>query len=165
MTDRRTVLAGLGVSSLVMPTTAAFAAPNCASSTESAANSALLDRYIAAVNAHDTNSFSDIFTQTYLQRSGRNPPGLAAQIENAQRFFAALPDLQLAVEDRIFAGDKIVARCTYTGTQRDTFLGVAPTNKEIKFGTIDIWRVEDGKLAEHWDQVDFAGILKQLRTN
>ena len=163
MTDRRTVLAALSVSSLQMFTTTAFAAPNCAPSTESAANSALLDRYIAAVNAHDTSSFADIFTQTYLQRSGRNPPGLAAQIENAQRFFAALPDLHLAVEDRIFAGDKIVARCAHAGTQRGTFLGVAPTNKEIKFGTIDIWRVEGGKLAEHWDQVDFAGILKQLR--
>jgi predicted ester cyclase len=77
---------------------------------------ALLERYSAAINAHDTSSFADIFTQTYLQRSGRNPPGLAAQIENAQRFFAALPDLHLAVEDRIFAGDKIVARCSYTGT-------------------------------------------------
>jgi predicted SnoaL-like aldol condensation-catalyzing enzyme len=37
---------------------------------------------------------------------------------------------------------------------------VAPTNKEIKFGTIDIWRVEGGKLAEHWDQVEFAGIFE-----
>jgi predicted ester cyclase len=43
------------------------------------------------------------------------------------------------------------------------FVGVEPTGKKVKFGTIDIWRVEDGKLAEHWDQVDFAGILKQLK--
>jgi predicted SnoaL-like aldol condensation-catalyzing enzyme len=29
-------------------------------------------------------------------------------------------------------------------------------------GTIDIWRIENGKFAEHWDQVDFAGLQRQL---
>lgn len=29
--------------------------------------------------------------------------------------------------------------------------------------SIDIWRVEDGKFAEHWDIVDTAGLLQQLR--
>jgi predicted ester cyclase len=162
MTDRRKVLA-VAAASFLLPTTVVLAEENCASPADSAANSALLDRYTAAVNAHDTSSFADIFTQTYLQRSGRNPPGLAAHIDSARRLYTALPDLHLVVEDRIFSADKIVARCTYTGTQQGPFLGIAPTGKQIKFGTIDIWRVERGKLAEHWDQVDFAGILKQLR--
>ena len=165
MTERRTVLAlvALGTGALLIPAASADAAAGCTSPGDAAANSALLDLYLAAVNAHDTSSFSDIFTDTYLQRSGRSPSGLAAQIENAQRFFTALPDLHLVIEDRIFGGDKIIARCTYTGTQSGKFLGVEPTGKQIKFGTIDIWRVEGGKLSEHWDQVDFAGILKQLR--
>jgi predicted ester cyclase len=165
MLNRRTVFAA---AALAAPATFALWRPTpadaeaCATD-KTAANAALLERYVAAVNAHDTRSFANIFTDTYLQRSGRSPPGLAAQIENAQRLFTALPDLHLAIEDRIFGGDKIVARCAYTGTQNGKFLGVEPTGKQIKFGTIDIWRVEGDKLAEHWDQVDLAGILKQLR--
>ena len=162
MTNRRTLLAGFAAGAILAPAMAARAATGCPSAERTAA-SALLDRYIAAYNAHDTSSFGEIFTETYLQRSGRNAPGLAAHIESARRLFAALPDLRLVVEDRIFDGDKIVARSSYTGTQRGPFLGVEPTGKEIRFGTIDIWRVEGGKLAEHWDQVDFAGILRQLR--
>ena len=165
MLNRRTVFAAAAFAApatfvLLRP---ALADAGACATDQSAANAALLERYVAAANAHDTSSFGDIFTDTYLQRSGRSPPGLAAQIENAQRFFTALPDLHLVIEDRIFGGDRIVARCTYTGTQSGKFLGVEPTGKQIKFGTIDIWRVEGGKLAEHWDQVDFAGILKQLR--
>jgi len=165
MLHRRTVFAAAAFAAPALfatwrPTPADAGA--CATD-QTAANAALLERYVAAVNAHDTSSFANIFTDAYLQRSGRSPPGLAAQIENAQRFFVALPDLRLVIEDRIFGGDKIVARCTYSGTQSGKFLGVEPTGKQIKFGTIDIWRVEGGKLAEHWDQVDFAGILKQLR--
>jgi steroid delta-isomerase-like uncharacterized protein len=163
MTTRRTLLTIIGAGSLFLPATVAHA-DECLGSSDQTRNSALLDRYVAAINAHDTTSFSDIFTETYLQRSGRSPAGLAAQIDNARRFFNALPDLHLVVEDRIFSADKVVARCIYTGTHRGTFVGVEPTGKQIKFGTIDIWRIEDGKLAEHWDQVDFAGILKQLRS-
>jgi len=132
MTERRTVLglAALGVGSFLIPAPSAYAAADCASPGGAAANSALLDRYVAAVNAHDTSSFADIFTDTYLQRSGRSPPGLAAQIENAARFFTALPDLHLIVEDRIFSGDRIVARCTYTGTQSGKLVGVErPANR------------------------------------
>jgi predicted ester cyclase len=42
--------------------------------------------------------------------------------------------------------------------------GIAPTGRKISFATIDIWRVECGKLAEHWDLVDTVGLQKQLRS-
>jgi predicted SnoaL-like aldol condensation-catalyzing enzyme len=38
----------------------------------------------------------------------------------------------------------------------------APTGKQVTIKTIDIWRVEGGKLAEHWDVIDIAGIRQQL---
>src|SRR3954469_18988563 len=50
--------------------------------------SALLDRYVAAVNAHDTSTFGDIHAENYIQHSGRSPSGLAAQIENFRTIFA-----------------------------------------------------------------------------
>jgi predicted SnoaL-like aldol condensation-catalyzing enzyme len=33
----------------------------------------------------------------------------------------------------------------------------------VTIRTIDIWRIADGKLAEHWDVVDFAEVDRQLR--
>ena len=123
----------------------------------------LLDRYLAAVNAHDTGSFSEIFTDAYIQHSGRSPSGLQAQIANFQRIFENWPDFQARLEDRIFGPDKIVARTAFNGTHTKTVLGFAPTGKRVSWSAIDIWRVEDGKLAEHWDMVDVAGLQKQLR--
>ncbi len=123
----------------------------------------LLDRYLAAVNAHDTSTFPEIFTDAYVQHSGRSPSGLQAQIANFQRIFDNWPDFQSRFEDRIFGADKIVVRTTFTGTHAKTVLGFAPTGKKVSWGAIDIWRVENGKLAEHWDMVDVAGLQKQLR--
>ena len=140
----------------------ALAAGACADGS-SVAGSALLDRYVAAVNAHDTSSFAEIHTESYIQHSGRNPSGLAAQIENFRGIFARMPDVQARVEDRIIAGDRVVARMSLSATHTQPLQGIDPTGKRFTLRTIDIWRVEDGKFAEHWDIVDFPGLLKQLR--
>jgi predicted ester cyclase len=141
----------------------AGAADACAPAGDAAAHEALLERYMAAVNAHDTSSFPDLFTETYIQHSGRSPSGLAAQIANAQRILETWPDFHWQVEDRIISGDKIVARTFITATHTQVVQGFAPTGRRVAFGTIDIWRVADGKFAEHWDLVDVPGLQKQLR--
>jgi predicted ester cyclase len=168
MTDRRALLT-LGVSAatlLLEASSAAFAAADCPSAGDAeATGSALLDRYVAAVNAHDTSSFPEIHTESYIQHSGRSPSGLAAQIKNFHGIFARMPDVQARVEDRIIARDKIVARMALSATHTQPLQGIAPTGRRFTLRTIDIWRVENGKLAEHWDIVDYAGLQKQLRND
>jgi predicted ester cyclase len=130
---------------------------------DSAVGAKLLERYVAAANARDTSAFPEIFTESYIQHSGRGPSGLAAQIENFRGIFARMPDVQLRVEDRIIAGDRVAARMSFNATHTQPLQGVAPTGRRFTLRTIDIWRVENGKFAEHWDLVDFAGMLKQLQ--
>ena len=107
--------------------------------------------------------YPELFTETYIQHSGRSPSGLAAQVENFRRLLASMPDLRLQVEDRIIAGDKVVARNTYSATHTQTIRDIPPTGKAFAFRTIDIWRVENGKFAEHWDLTDVAEALNKLR--
>jgi predicted ester cyclase len=161
MTNRRDVLALgiLGGTALFAPPQAALAAEDCSG----AIGAALLDKYVAAVNAHDTRSFPDIHTESYIQHSGRSPNGLAAQIENFRGIFGRMPDVQMRVEDRIIAGDKVVARMTFSATHTQPLQGIAPTGRRFTLRTVDIWRVENGKFAEHWDIVDYQGLQKQLR--
>lgn len=166
MTHRRDVLALgiLGGAALLTPVRVGLAAEECSAAARAAAvGSALLDKYVAAVNAHDTSSFPDIHTESYIQNSGRSANGLAAQIETFRGIFARMPDVQIRVEDRIIAGDKVVARMTFSATHTQPLQGVAPTGRRFTLRTIDIWRVENGKFAEHWDIVDYQGLQKQLR--
>jgi predicted ester cyclase len=161
MTDRRDLLALgiLGATALFTPFPAVAAQEVYAD----AVGSDLLDRYVAAVNAHDTSRFGEIHTENYIQHSGRSPNGLAAQIENFRGIFGRMPDVQAKVEDRIIAGDKVVARMTFSATHTQPLQGIAPTGRRFTLRTIDIWRVENGKFAEHWDIVDALGLQKQLR--
>ena len=144
---------------------ASASARSAAASDAETVAAALLDRYVAAVNAHDTSSFPELFTNAYIQHSGRSPSGLAAQIENFRRILAVMPDVRMRVEDRIIAGDKVVARTTYSATHTQAIRGIPPTGKAFTFRTIDIWRVENGKFAEHWDLTDTVEVLRQLRSD
>jgi predicted ester cyclase len=166
MTNRRDllVLGMLSGTALFAQPRYTLAAEDCAAAAKSEAiGSALLDKYVAAVNAHETGPFPEIHTESYIQHSGRSPSGLAAQIENFRRIFASMPDIQMRVEDRVIAGDRIVARNTFSATHTQTIRGISPTGKAFTFRTIDIWRVENGKFAEHWDLVDIAEVLNKLR--
>lgn len=151
-------LTALGAGALATVGTGTHAAAG-----DCSACAALLDRYAAAVNAHDTSSFPELFTESYIQRSGRSPSGLQAQIANYQRIFDNWPDFQTHIDDRILGDDKVVARATLSGTHTKTVQGFAPTGKHVTWRTIDIWRIENGKFAEHWDIVDTAALLQQLR--
>jgi predicted ester cyclase len=161
--DRRRMLAASATAASLGLLAASKTAAIAAESGANPAFDALLDRYVAAVNAHDTGKFPELFTESYIQHSGRSPSGLQAQIANYQRIFENWPDFQTRIEDRIFGGDRIVARATLSATHTRTVLALAPTGKRVAWATIDIWRVENGKLAEHWDVVDIAGLQRQLR--
>src|SRR5882724_11886906 len=81
------------------------------------------------------------------------PPGLAPGLEGLKQqitiFFRAFPDLGSVVDDVIAEHDRVVVRWHGWGTQRGEFFGLPPTGR---FGTttgIHIFRIADGKIAEH----------------
>lgn len=76
--------------------------------------------------------------------------------------FAAFPDGHWVVVDQISEGDKVVTRWTFTGTHRGTFMGIAPTEKQLVLNGICIDRFLDGKIVEEWDEWDTLGMMRQL---
>jgi steroid delta-isomerase-like uncharacterized protein len=71
-------------------------------------------------------------------------------------------DPRFTIEDVISEGDRLVVRWTNSGTHVGDFLGIPATNKSFSVAGIDIYRVSDGKLAEHWHVVDQLSMLQQL---
>jgi len=75
---------------------------------------------------------------------------------------AAFPDWKVTVDDVIAEGDKVVARATGQGTHLGEYMGIPPTGRRIKVSWIAIYRIAEGKLAEHWQQIDELGLRQQL---
>jgi steroid delta-isomerase-like uncharacterized protein len=94
------------------------------------------------------------------------PPGISADREGVKQMFTMLrsgfPDINATIGDIIAEGDKVVARSTWSGTHQGEFMGIPATGKRVSFGVIDIVRYADGKVVEHWGQMDNLGMLQQL---
>jgi steroid delta-isomerase-like uncharacterized protein len=128
-------------------------------------NKALARRMVEAWNRGDLAALDDLIAPDYVFHDPADPalpPGPRGAKAQVTAFRAAFPDLRLTVEDEIAEGAKVVQRLTATGTHRGPFAGVPATGKPVTMSSIEVLRVERGKIAEHWDEFDMAGLLRQL---
>jgi predicted ester cyclase len=73
------------------------------------------------------------------------------------------PDLSITVEDVMAEGDRVTARVVMRGTHRGEFQGIAPTGKRVEVRAIDMFRIREGKIVEHWGHADDpTGYLRAL---
>jgi predicted SnoaL-like aldol condensation-catalyzing enzyme len=89
-------------------------------------------------------------TETFLT----GPEAIKQQAKDLKAFF---PDLTISNDDVIAEGDRVVIRWTLRGTAQ-TETGPVP----VRFTGIDIFRIENGKLAELWQLIDNVGLQAQL---
>jgi predicted SnoaL-like aldol condensation-catalyzing enzyme len=52
----------------------------------------------------------------------------------------------------------------WTGTQQGDYQGTPPTNKTMNIQTVDLFRIENGIIVEHWDVVKSLDLLKRTGT-
>lgn len=90
------------------------------------------------------------------------PPGWDFMKQFHTMAHAAIPDLQLTVEELIAEGDKVVGRFTASGTQQGEFMGIPPTGKPFTIMEIRISRIVGGKIVEQWGLHDQMGLMQQL---
>jgi predicted ester cyclase len=80
---------------------------------------------------------------------------------NAMR--GAFPDLTpKSVEPMLADGDLEAGRVILTGTHQGELMGVPASGKTVEFESIDIIRLEDGKVAEHWGVTDTLALMQQI---
>ena len=129
-------------------------------------NKALVRRFYEEVWDRGNTAFAyEVFADDYVRhdlRAGAVPPGPRGQQKIADDFRAAFPDLRFAVDLLVAEGDFVVGRWTATGTHRGAWAGVEPTGRHVEFTAVNIFRFENGKVAEIWNHRDDLGLLEQL---
>ena len=130
------------------------------------ANAAMVRRYLEEV-IHQGNVAAidaSIATNHVL-----NWPGSPTSICGPEAFkhllilyASAFPDLQWTTEEETAQGETVVARLRARGTHQREVMGMPPTGKQVTWTETHIFRVADGKLVEHWTNLDQMGMLQQL---
>ena len=129
-------------------------------------NKAVSRRWIEVFNARDDAGEADVRARDYVAYAPVSLEPAPLDSEAWTRFLAgfveAFPDLQLTVEDAVAEGDLVAQRVHFEGTHTGEFQGLPPTHRKVTFSGLELNRFVDGRVAEHWFQMDSLTLLQQL---
>lgn len=110
----------------------------------------------------DLSNLQAHMREDYIQHNPLVPQGAVGFKTFFSDWFSAVPDWNYTLTKIVSEGDTVWAYGTYSGTQKGDWLGIPATHKSYRIDAVDIFRIQDGKLAEHWDVMDTYGLFKQL---
>ena len=90
------------------------------------------------------------------------PPGREGVWRSSLALAAAFSDAAHTIEDQMAEGDKVMTRLTTRARFTGEILGYQPTGREVEVSGITVHRIADGKLVEHWANMDMAGFMEQI---
>ena len=115
---------------------------------------AVLVLYETVFRGHDFSRLDEIMRDDYIQHNADCPQGKAGFVQFFEEIFAGIPDFRYDMLRIVAEGDFVMMYSTTTGTHRHEWLGCPPTGNRLEFNVVDIFRLEDGLIAEHWDVAD-----------
>jgi steroid delta-isomerase-like uncharacterized protein len=126
-------------------------------------NKAVVRRFFAALDAQDIDAVGDLLASNYRLHFDGNPEmDRAGGIGFFGAFLAAFPDIRHQVQDQLAEGDQIATRIVVRGTHENEMMGIPATGNEIAISAINMFRIDEGKIAEHWVNSDSLGMMIQL---
>lgn len=73
-----------------------------------------------------------------------------------------MSDIKVVVEQQVAEGDLVTTHKLITGKQTGTLMGVPATGKEISIEVMDILKIQNGKITDHWGVNTFPTVLADL---
>ena len=123
-------------------------------------------RWIDAFNERDDAGEADVRGPEYIAYAPASLEPAPLDSEAWTRFLSGFvegfPDLRLTVEDAVAEGDLVAQRVHFAGTHTGEFQGLPPTRRKVEFSGLELNRFVDGRVAEHWFQLDALTLLQQL---
>ena len=121
-------------------------------------NKAIIRRVYEIVSTGDFERAAEIVDQDAPdnERLPHDPPARLIDTfkETISEAREGFPDLGITIEDVMAEGDRVAARVVMRGTHRGEFQGITPTGKRVEVRAIDMFRISNGKIVEHWGHAD-----------
>ena len=126
-------------------------------------NKALIRRFFKAIESGNLQVLDEIVTEGYDDHLPGQIPGR----EILKKYFASLrsafPDLTLPISAIVAEGDRVAVLNSIRGTHKGEFIGLKPSGRSIDAMAFQLYRIENGQLAEHWEVADYALLMRQLQ--
>ena len=114
-------------------------------------------------NEHKIDGLEQLFHKDFKHnfRSGL-PDGVEGMKQLGAMLNSAFPDSSFTEKNLIASGDKVVERGATRATHKGSMMGEKPTNKAVHWSEINIYQFKNGKIAEHWVEMEMWQLLEQI---
>ena len=113
-------------------------------------------------NKHDFSVLDEIMRDDYIQHNANVPTGKAGFKGFFEMTFRDVPDFRCNIKQIIAEGDLVAVHSTTSGTHSGPWISDSATGNKLNYAVVDIFRVQDGKIAEHWDVADTFNLFRQV---
>ena len=108
--------------------------------------------------------FEELFADDFVDHTPQ--PNMTPDKAGVRKLYGymrdAFPDFRPKIHWQLVDGDRVITYKTYFGTHEGSFLGIAPTHRKIHFETVDVMRVHNGKITDHWGVGNLFSLMQQL---
>lgn len=127
-------------------------------------NKALVRRFVREVFEQGSfDAVDELVTGDFIGHTWRlTGPGPGPLRVAMERVAAGLADAEFVIDDLIAEADRVAVRLTASATQVGDLMGMPGSGKRYTIEEIHVFRVRDGRIAEHWHQFDQLGMMRQL---
>lgn len=113
-------------------------------------------------NEHNVDGVGHLIHQDFKHNYRSNlPDGFEGMRQVGLMLNGAFADAVFTQNDLIASGDKVVERASTTATHSGSMMGEQPTHKSITWSEINIYQFKDGKIIEHWVEMEMWQLLQQ----
>jgi len=131
------------------------------------ANKALVELWILEGwnNNRNKEVVDQVFAQNWVDGNPTfpdQPKGIEGAMYFVEQYRNALPDIQFTITHLIADTDYVTFRFEADATHSGTLMGIPATGKRVKVTGIVIHKVENGRFAKSWNEVDLLGLKMQL---
>ncbi|WP_405865595.1 ester cyclase [Streptomyces sp. NBC_00005] len=128
-------------------------------------NRAAVRRWIELVNARKLDDLREVWADDLVLHQGPDQPALVG-FDNFRAlldmFYAAMPDLQISVEDVVAGADTVILRSASTGTHTGDLFGIPPTGRKVTYVGVGTYHLANGKITHEWFNDDMFSLVQAL---
>lgn len=143
--------------------------PEAAATKEQAAkmgkNKMVIEKIFKALEANSVDSLLTYFADNLVEHApapGGSTTGLQSQRDLMKFYGAAFPVVKFSNISMLADGDMVVAHFNIKAKNSGPMGEMPATNKDVDINGVDIYKMENGKVVEHWGYFEEGKMMMQL---
>lgn len=127
-------------------------------------NKNIVRRYIEEVwNKQNLGVIEEFLAENYIDHSLPSEFKGREGVKQWVRAVSGSFDEQTIIEDQVTEGDKSILRLTMRLTHCGEWRGIPATGKQVEIKGYRTYRLEEGKIVEHWALIDGDSLERALQ--